>query len=75
MAEKMLIENGMDHPNILRDNVLYCVSGFIVQPLLTELQCANCGAELLFDPDDSHASHVSSYPMFARFTVLNNKGV
>ena len=74
MAEKMLNENDMDHPNILRDNVLYYVSGFIVQSLLTKLQCANCRAELLLDPDDSHASHVSSYPMFTRFTAFKEQG-
>ena len=70
----MLIENDMDHPNILRDNVLHYVSGFIVQSLLTKLQCANCRAQLLPDPDDSHASHVSSYPMFMRFTAFKQQG-
>ena len=74
MAEKMLIKNDMHHPNIPRDNVLYYVLGFIVQSLLTKLQCANCKAELLLDPDNSHASHVSSYPMFARFTVFKQQG-
>ena len=74
MAEEMLIENDMYHPNTLRDNVLYYVSGFFVQSLLTKLQCANCRAELLLDPDDSHASHASSYPMFARFTAFKQQG-
>ena len=74
MAEKMLIENDMDHPNILRDNVLYYVSGFIVQSLLTKLQCENCRAQCLLDPDDYHASHVSSYQMFVRFTAFKQQG-
>ena len=31
-------------------------------------------AELLLDTDDSHASHVSSYPMVARFTAFKQQG-
>ena len=49
MAENMLIQNDMDYPNILRDNVLYYISGFMVCSLLTKIQCANCRAELLLD--------------------------
>ena len=75
MAQKMLIQNDLDHPNILRDNVLCYISGFIVYSMLTKIKCAHCTAELLLDVDDPHSLQQSTYPMFARFTVFKHRWV
>ena len=37
MAEKLLIENDLDSPSFLWDNILYYVAGFLVRSLLARL--------------------------------------
>ena len=70
----MLIKNNLDSPNILRDNVQYYISGFIVQSLLTNIQCVNCSSESLLDADDPHSLQQSSYLMVARLTSCKQRG-
>ena len=74
MAEQMLILNDINFPNLLRDNVLYYISGFIVRSLLKRLSCASCRNELLLDTNDPHALCMTSYPIAARFTLSKQKG-
>ena len=74
MAEQILIQNDLDYPNMLRDNILYYVSGFIVRSLLSQMHCDNCKSELLLDPTDSHAANAYLYPLFARFAASKQKG-
>ena len=38
LAEGMLIQSDMESPNLLRDNVLYYIAGFIINVLLTRLE-------------------------------------
>ena len=73
-AERMLIENDLNSPNILRDNVLYYASGFIVSSLLSKLDCTSCRSELLLDPNDCYASNMSLFPFYAKFTTSKQKG-
>ena len=47
MAEQLLIQNDLDNPNLLRDNILYYVAGYIVKTLLVRIQCQNCKSEFL----------------------------
>ena len=74
LAESMLIQNDMESPNILRDNVLYYMAGFIVNMLLTKLECINCRSELLLDPDDKYAFRMPSYPVYAQFLRAKQSG-
>ena len=74
LAEGMLIQSDMESPNLLRDNVLYYIAGFIVNILLTKLECINCRSELLLDPDDKCGFHLPSYPVYARFTRAQQEG-
>ena len=74
LLESMLIQNDMESPNILKDNVLYYMAGFIVNLLLTKLECTNCRSELLLDPDDKYAFRMPSYPAYAKFTRAKQSG-
>ena len=69
-AEKMLIQNDIDNPNMLLDNILYFMAGFIVRSLLGRLSCTSCMSELLLDPNDCYRLSLSSYPFYTQFTVL-----
>ena len=72
-VERLLTENDLNSPNILRDNVLYYVSGFMVSSLLSKLDCASFRSELL-DPNDCYALNMSSFPFYAKFAVSKQKG-
>ena len=74
MAEKLLIENDLDSPNFLWDNILYYVAGFLVRSLLARLQCNNCKTHSLLDPTDRHALKMPVYPWYAKFTEFKQKG-
>ena len=68
MAETILNQNDLDRPNVLHDNVLYYVSGFMVKPLLPRVQCITYRDELLFDLKDCHAYNMCNmYPVFTAF--------
>ena len=69
-AEKMLIQNDIDNPNMLLDNILYYVAGFIGRSLLGRLSGTSCISELLLDPNNCHGVNLSSYPFYTHFTVL-----
>ena len=72
MAEKMLIQNDLDYPIILRDNVLY----YKFDSLYTLYwQRYNVQTELLLDADDVHLLQQSTYAMFERFTAFKERGV
>ena len=73
-AERLLIEKDLNSPNILRDDVLYYVSGFTVSSLLSKAECASCRSELLLDPNDCYTSNMSSFPFYAKFTGSKQKG-
>ena len=70
----MLIENDLNSPNILRDNVLYYISGFIVSSLLSKLDCSSCRSELLLDLNDCYVLNMSSFPFYAMFADSKQKG-
>ena len=55
IATRLLIQNDLGIPNILRDIFLYYVSGCIVRYLHGKLECKNCRSELLLDTNDYHA--------------------
>ena len=74
MAEQLLIQNDLDNPNLLRDNILYYVAGYIVKTLLVRIQCQSCKSELLLDPNDCHALRMPVYPLYARFVAFKQKG-
>ena len=74
LAEGMLIQSDMESPNLLRDNVLYYIAGFIVNVFLTKLECINCRSELLLDPDDKCGFHLPSYPAYTRFIRAQQEG-
>ena len=74
MAEKVLFQNDLDNPNLLRDNILYYVAGYLVKSLCARLHCRSCQWELLLDPTDCHASKTSVYPLYARFVAFKQKG-
>ena len=72
-VERLLIENDLNSPNKLRDNVFYYICGFIVSSLLSKLDCASCRSELL-DPNDCYALNMSSFPFYAMFTASKQEG-
>ena len=53
-CETILIQLGQETPNMLLDNLLYYISGFIVISLLPKLECKECRSEMLLDADDPH---------------------
>ena len=63
----------MESPNILKDNILYYIAGFIVNQLLTKLECVNCRSELLLDPNDKYAFQMPAYSKFMR--TLQTRGL
>ena len=56
--------------NMLLDNILYYMAGFIVRSLLDRLSCTSCIFEVLLDPDDCHGLNLFSYPFYTQFAVL-----
>ena len=74
MAERVLFQNDLDNPNLLQDNILYYVAGYLVKSLCARLNCRSCQWELLLDPTDCHASKTSVYPLYARFVAFKQKG-
>ena len=63
LAESMLIQSDTESPNILKDNILYYIAGFIVNQLLTKLECVKSRSELLLDPDHQYADWRFSVPI------------
>ena len=61
MVEALLIQNDMDKPSTLKNNVLYYIAGHLVRSLLP-VQC-----------QDSHTFR-STMPSFARFAAHKQKG-
>ena len=74
LAEQLLIQHDLDNPNLLRDNILYYVAGYIVKALLVRIHCHSCKSELLLDPNDCHALKLTVYPLYARFVAFKQKG-
>ena len=72
MVEALLIQNDMDKPSALKDNVLYYIAGHLVRSLLP-VQCQTCQDELLWNAQDSH-TFGSTMPSFARFAAHKQKG-
>ena len=74
IAETVLTQNDLDRPNVLWDNVMYYVSGFLVKSLLARVQCVTCRDELLLDPRDCHAYKMyNMYPVYAKFTAFKQQ--
>ena len=73
-AEQLLIQNYLDYPNLLRDNILYYVAGYFVKSLLLRIRCGSCKAELLLDSNDCHALTIPAYPICARFVAFKQRG-
>ena len=64
MAETILVQNDLDRPNVLCDNVLYYVSGIMVKSSLARVQCITCRGELLLDLKDCCAyNKCNMYPV------------
>ena len=69
IGERHLIQNDLDHSNILGDNASYYVSEDKVKYWLLKLEYKNCGSELLLDPNHCHTCMMSSYPMYTEFVA------
>ena len=67
LAESTLIQSDIESPNVLKDNILYYIAGFIVNKLLTKLECLNCRSELLLDPDDRCVFQMPAYLAYSKF--------
>ena len=70
----MLIQLDEESPNDLLDNVLFYITGFLVRPLLQKLTCNTCKSALLLDLTDPNATKYPQYPLYAKFTLLKQKG-
>ena len=70
----MPIQLDEESPNDLLDNVLFYIAGFLVRPLLEKLTCNTCKSALLLDPTDPNATKYLQYPLYAKFTLLKQKG-
>ena len=65
-----------EFPNVLRDNILYYIAGYIIKKLLPDLQCPNWKAELLLNFQDPKGLNMSSYLLFVRLTCFKqNSGL
>ena len=73
-CEAMLIQLDGESPNDLLDNVLFYIAGFLVRPLLQMLTCNTCKSTLLLDPIYPNATKHPQYPLYAKFTILKQKG-
>ena len=75
IAETILTQNDLDRPDVLRDNVLYYLSGFLVKSLLARVEYVTCRDELLLAPKDCHAYKMYNiYPVYAKFTAFKQQG-
>lgn len=72
--DTLLIQMDQQHCNILRDNILYYIAGYIVRRLLLKLDCESCHKELLLKMDDPAAMNLPSYPVYSRFTHEKQRG-
>ena len=66
-CERMLIQLDQKSPNELQDNVLYCISGFVIRALISNLKCMECTR-------DPHALKVTIYPIHTKFICFKQKG-
>ena len=70
-----MIQNDLDRPNVLWDNVLYYESRFLVKSVLAREECITCKDELLLDPKDCHAYKMYNiYPVYVKFTAFKQQG-
>ena len=53
--ERLLIHIDDECPNVLKDNILYYIGGFIVRKLIPKIHCKKCKNELFLDPGDPTA--------------------
>ena len=53
-AEQMAIHLNEETPNILLDNVLCYIAGFIIKHLMKILPCTNCHEKMLLKADDQY---------------------
>ena len=60
--------------DILLDNVLCYIAGYIVKELLAKLTCTKCHAELLLDAGDPHGYRCETYPPDCVLTLHKQRG-
>ena len=72
--ERLLIHIDDECPNVLKDNILYYIEGFIVHKLIPKIHCKKCKNELFLDPGDPTAVTKESYPVYAKFTCWRQQG-
>ena len=65
--ERLLIHVDDECPNILKDNILYYIGGFIVRKLIPKINCKKYKNELFLNPGDPTAVTMESYPVYAKF--------
>ena len=70
----MFIQLHDEFPNVLRDNTLHYIAGYIIKKLLPDLQCVNCNVELLVNFQDPKGFNLSSYPLCARLICFKQNG-
>ena len=68
LADNMLIQSDIKSPNALKDNLLYYITGFIVNQPLTKLECVNCRSELMLAMEDRCAFQMYAHPAYAKFS-------
>ena len=72
--ERLLIHIDDECPNVLKDDILYYIGGFIVCKLIPKIHCKKCKNELFLDPGDPTAVTKESYPVYAKFTCWRQQG-
>ena len=48
----LLIQVDQEYNNVLRDNILYYIAGYVIRHLLPQLECKKCHYELLMNAND-----------------------
>ena len=67
--EEMLDQVNQVYTNPLQDNILYYISGYVVQSILKEESCEECKTELLDDYSPTDAN-----TQYSKFQKLKNRG-
>ena len=55
------------------DNTLYYIGGYILQSLLSKVDCEQC-KEALLDTENPHGQNMVFYPLQAKFTCFKQNG-
>ncbi len=74
LAETILLQNDLDHPNDMRDTILYYIAGFLVRSLLPHIKCQTCREALCQSETNCHAFESVFVPTCAKFTIFKEKG-